>query len=119
MSIGSIRNAITAVPKASVDRVAEPGEASAERSATDLSEPAALETLEQQARDLRALQRTAKNEGNVAAVGVLARVLNNTLALQAKLQPPPPVDPAAAPDMKAAALSCRDKLEAMAAEGRK
>lgn len=60
--------------------------------------------------DLRDLAAIAKASGEITEFASLSRAINQTIALAAKLSPPPPVDPNENPDMKEAAKRARTRL---------
>lgn len=77
------------------------------------AEPADLELvplLERQVRALEELANSAQLDANVDAYTKIARVLNTTTALLAKIIPPPVPDPEAAPSMLVAAAAARAKI---------
>jgi hypothetical protein len=63
----------------------------------------ALETIAQEIRD-------EGSEANVKDYAAIIRAQNNTIALAARLRPLPPSDPNEAPDLIAAADTCRKKV---------
>lgn len=70
--------------------------------------PALLSLLERQVDALEGLAKAAK--ADPAAFLAINRSMNSSIALLAKLQPPPPPDHENAPDMVEAARRCREKL---------
>jgi hypothetical protein len=66
--------------------------------------------LARQVAAFEAMATVARAEGNVSGFASLGRALNSSVALMARLTPPPPRDPDDDPDVKAAAAEARELL---------